>query len=173
MVQCLNCEPVIQIDGNKNNPGKTSPLAGDSIVDQFLDVPYAQLPARQLRFKKSQNRFRTIQMNYNAFNFPPAFPNIQTNLSLGLSTPRISERCLYLIIWTPSEASPDSRKAVLYWIYGGGLRCGPCGSGRSRLCLGPHGLPTFFYQFGDKSFLQIQESPFAQGDFRCAELLIE
>ena len=38
--------------------------------------------------------------------------------------PRQSEDCLYLNIWTPAQATAESKLPVLFWIHGGAFMHG-------------------------------------------------
>ncbi|CAL1262228.1 unnamed protein product [Larinioides sclopetarius] len=116
----FSCEPVVQIG--------SSYLYGQSIkywnyeVYQFLSVPYAQPPLGKLRFQKPMPIVSYPKI-LKAVNMPPdckqytVHPFPWYNFSSSKS-----EDCLYLNIWTPSDASSENRKAVMYWIHGGGFR---------------------------------------------------
>lgn len=45
----------------------------------------------------------------------------------GSSPPVESEDCLYLNVYAPSTPPPPGGRAVMYWIYGGGLQFGTAG----------------------------------------------
>ncbi|XP_035215914.1 acetylcholinesterase-1-like [Stegodyphus dumicola] len=94
------------------------------LVNQYLGIPYAKPPVDKLRFKKPEKIEEWISPR-NATKQPPAciqytpgpFPSYDDK-------PGKSEDCLYLNIWTPSNASDINTKAVFYWIYGGGFSHG-------------------------------------------------
>ncbi|GBM77079.1 Acetylcholinesterase-1 [Araneus ventricosus] len=154
-VQYLSCEPVIQIGKSK--------LIGQSVrlkereVNQFLSVPYAQPPIGQLRFKKPEP-ILNYPKELHAFNLPPACHQYtESPFPWYANSTHKSEDCLYLNIWTPSDASPANRKAVLYWIFGGGFRYGsirlPVYSGTPLAALGDIIVVTVNYRVGPFGFL--------------------
>ncbi|PRD33012.1 UNVERIFIED_CONTAM: Acetylcholinesterase-1 [Trichonephila clavipes] len=95
-------------------------------VQTYLGIPYAKPPLGDLRFRKPvsvdawtetliANRMPPACMQYTTYPFPWYDSN-----------PDKSEDCLYLNIWAPVDATEGSKKAVIFWIYGGG----PFGSNR-------------------------------------------
>ncbi|GIX69488.1 para-nitrobenzyl esterase [Caerostris extrusa] len=61
----------------------------------------------------------------NATCLPPTCPQYSSSLyPWYVNTSYQSEDCLYLNIWTPADASPENRKAVMYWIHGGAYKYG-------------------------------------------------
>ena len=92
-------------------------------VNAWLGVPYAQAPVRDLRWKAPQ----PISWSgvYNADRFAPAcFQDLRgSNINHYFGNEAISEDCLYLNIWAPSDAEPGERP-VIVWIFGGGLTVG-------------------------------------------------
>lgn len=112
------------IEGIQSNDGKTRIFKG---------VPYAQPPVGQLRFRRPQER-EPWQGVLPCKVFSPKCP--QADLTKegfyakefyenDLTT--MNEDCLYLNIWTPADATPESRLPVLFWIHGGAFMHG-CGS---------------------------------------------
>ena len=92
-------------------------------VNAWFGVPYAQAPVRDLRWKAPQ----PINWSgvYNADRFAPAcFQDLRgSNINHYFGNEAISEDCLYLNIWAPSDAAAGERP-VIVWIYGGGLTVG-------------------------------------------------
>ncbi|GBM77076.1 Acetylcholinesterase-1 [Araneus ventricosus] len=126
-------------------------------VNQFLSVPYAQPPIGKLRFKKPEP-IQNYPKEIYAFNLPPACHQYSGNtFSWFINSTYKSEDCLYLNIWTPSDASPANRKAVLYWIHGGGFKYGsiqlPLYSGIPLAALGDIIVVTVNYRVGPFGFL--------------------
>ncbi|GFT04602.1 acetylcholinesterase-1 [Nephila pilipes] len=89
-------------------------------VQTYLGIPYAKPPIGDLRFRKTvpvdswtetleANRMPPACIQYATYPFPWYDPE-----------PNKSEDCLYLNIWTPIDATAGSKKAVMFWIYGGG-----------------------------------------------------
>ncbi|GFT38159.1 acetylcholinesterase-1 [Nephila pilipes] len=98
-------------------------------VQAYLGIPYAKPPIGDLRFRKTvpvdpwtetleANRMPPACIQYATYPFPWYDPE-----------PNKSEDCLYLNVWTPIDATAGSKKAVMFWIYGGG----PFGSNRKHL----------------------------------------
>lgn len=113
--------------------GKTSPtvqindshIEGQEInflgrkVNQYLGVPYALPPVGPLRFKKPLP-VQSYTPLFQAITNPPDCSQFTTQpYPWYLNSTEKSEDCLYLNIWTPADASPSNKKAVLYWIHGG------------------------------------------------------
>ncbi|GBN28646.1 Acetylcholinesterase-1, partial [Araneus ventricosus] len=117
-----NCDPVVNI-GRTQMVGQ-SVYSGEGVVHQYLAIPYAEPPIGPLRFKKPLPR-KILPDLYLALNNPPvcwqrsAYPFPWYDPS-----PLKDENCLYLNIWAPENASPTNKKAVIYFIHGGGFRFG-------------------------------------------------
>ncbi|GIX69490.1 acetylcholinesterase-1 [Caerostris extrusa] len=122
MVEKLHCQNSVNI-GNSQIVGHTVYTNGNPVV-QFLGIPYAEPPTGPLRFKKPVPR-KIFTKIYFAINHPPScwqaseypFPSYDSHQ-------RNSEDCLYLNIWKPVDASQSNKKAVIYYIHGGGFRFG-------------------------------------------------
>ncbi|CAL1262222.1 unnamed protein product [Larinioides sclopetarius] len=116
------CEPVVDV-GKTQIVGR-SVYSGKSIVNQFLAVPYAEPPIGQLRFKKPVAR-KVLPSLYYALNNPPVcWQKSMYPFPWYDPSPLKDENCLYLNIWSPENASPTNKKAVIYFIHGGGFRFG-------------------------------------------------
>lgn len=114
-------------------------------VRQFLSIPYAQPPVQELRFLPPQP-LSTVDtlVNIDATQFPPSCPQFVTRAPsiynqyatawlptqfdqspvAGESLDTSSEDCLYLAIWTPSNASETSSLPVLFFMTGGAFTTG-------------------------------------------------
>lgn len=93
---------------------------GDTYV--FKGVPYAQPPIGDLRFAPPRE-----MEPWEDVLACDAFASCATQAPSMLVNTTPSEDCLYLNIWTPSDATPDSRLPVVFWIHGGGYFTG-CGT---------------------------------------------
>ena len=84
-------------------------------VDQWLGIQYAAPPLGDLRWRAPQDP-EVNQTLQQADEFAPT--------CLGLFGPGLSktvnEDCLYLDVFAPSDATPDSKLPVWYFIQGGG-----------------------------------------------------
>ncbi|HEX8469536.1 MAG TPA: carboxylesterase family protein [Brevundimonas sp.] len=100
-------------------------LKGDSDagIVRYLGVPYARPPVGDLRWRDPQPVGTWTDVR-DASRFAPACP--QTGVSMPGEPPSsTSEDCLYLNLWTPADAGPNSQPhPVIVWIPGGGLTNG-------------------------------------------------
>lgn len=95
-------------------------------VKAYLAVPFAKPPIGDLRFRKPVPVDAWTEI-LDATHFPPACIQYTTYpFPWYDSVSDKSEDCLYLNIWAPINAIEGSKKAVIFWIYGGG----PFGSNR-------------------------------------------
>ncbi|UYV78360.1 K02A2.6-like [Cordylochernes scorpioides] len=98
--------------------GTQHTVSGKSL-DVYLSIPYAQPPTGERRFKDPEP-ITNLPPQINATQFPPSCyqkgfkPEMHANKEM-------SEDCLFLNIWAPSNRS---NMAVLIHIYGGGFEIG-------------------------------------------------
>jgi acetylcholinesterase len=111
---------------------------------QFRSIPFAQPPTLSRRWLPPQ-KLSTSSQHYNSTTLPPSCPqfvssipslsstyfaegaminNGNDNHTSGLSGAATSEDCLYLAIWTPSQATPTAKLPVLFFMTGGGFQGG-------------------------------------------------
>ncbi|MHA8067444.1 carboxylesterase/lipase family protein [Aquirufa sp. ROCK2-A2] len=96
-------------------------------IEKFLGIPFAQAPIGDLRWKapKVMNPWAGIRP---AKEFGPSpmqakpQPFMYWSTEFLIPESPISEDCLYLNVWAPTNKS--KKKAVLVYIYGGGFRSG-------------------------------------------------
>ena len=85
----------------------------------------------------------------------PQVPGMMEQL-LGVDASHMSEDCLFLNVFAPADATPDSKLPVLYWIHGGAFLNG-AGSvawyDGSRLAARGHVVVTINYRLGALGFL--------------------
>jgi para-nitrobenzyl esterase len=95
--------------------------AKEGAVFTYKGVPFAGAPIEGLRWREPQpvkpwNGVRKVTR------FAPAC--MQDTVSMpGERPPAVSEDCLYLNIWTPTNRD-GARLPVFVWIYGGGYSSG-------------------------------------------------
>lgn len=134
--------------------GATSDL--ESGVTVYKGIPFATPPVGELRWTAPTSPANwTGILNATSFGADCA----QTYSALGLFSSGsydISEDCLYLNIWTPSNATSTSNLPVFLWIYGGRFEGGagsvPTYDG-SHLAAKDIVVVTFNYRMGPFGFL--------------------
>ncbi|KAJ4289125.1 hypothetical protein N0V90_011467 [Kalmusia sp. IMI 367209] len=122
-------KPTATIEGGIIIGTTTSLPSAPAAVNQFLGVPFAAPPKR---FYPPQDHQPWTQPLKTQERKPAciqefAFPQPVKNLTLELFNtppPEESEDCLYLNVFVPSTPAPKGGRAVLFWIYGGGLYFG-------------------------------------------------
>ncbi|ORY71342.1 Alpha/Beta hydrolase protein [Pseudomassariella vexata] len=90
-------------------------------ANYFFSIPYATPPVRKLRY--AAPRSYTVSFNRTLNATTAARSCIQFGTSFIESNVQ-SEDCLYLNIWTPTSATPDSNLPVRAWLYGGSKEAG-------------------------------------------------
>ncbi|XP_035225683.1 acetylcholinesterase-like, partial [Stegodyphus dumicola] len=126
-------------------------------VQAFLGVPFAEPPLGQLRFRKPRPAKEWSGVR-DATKMPPAC--IQFSFypfpSYDFKNDK-SEDCLYLNIWLPENTQASDRKAVMFWIYGGGFTLGsitkPEYDGRLLTLVGDVIVVSVNYRVGSLGFL--------------------
>jgi para-nitrobenzyl esterase len=90
-----------------------------------------------------------------AGSFAPQVPGMMEQM-MGLDVSQMSEDCLFLNVFAPSDANESSRLPVLYWIHGGAYLNGggtiPWYDG-SRLAQRGHVVVTINYRLGALGFM--------------------
>ncbi|GBM87231.1 Acetylcholinesterase-1, partial [Araneus ventricosus] len=127
-------------------------------VKQFLGVPFAKPPLENLRFLKPE-AVEAWSEPIECKDRPKAcvqYMETPFPWSMYPNDPNISEDCLYLNIWVPKDASPENKKSVLFWIYGGGFFMGSIRqeiyNGRVIAALGDVIVVTTNYRLGSLGF---------------------
>ena len=109
---------VMSADVYQTKYGPVIPQTLSTGLRVFRSIPFASPPVGKLRWAAPQPpKAWTTPRNTSAF------PSKCIQSATG--THRIgSEDCLYLYVYTSSEAHSGDRKPVLLWVHGGGLQTG-------------------------------------------------
>ncbi|WP_328460043.1 carboxylesterase/lipase family protein [Streptomyces sp. NBC_00448] len=131
----------------------------DRSITVYRGIPYAAPPVGPLRWRPPEPPAHGQEL-LRAGAFAPMCPQSPRDASrAGIDLP-MSEDCLYLNVWTPTNASCSGPLPVLVWIYGGGFRAGTGahprydGEGLARRGLV---VVTFNYRLGAFGFLATPE----------------
>ncbi|CAG2103293.1 unnamed protein product, partial [Medioppia subpectinata] len=120
-------------------------------INQFLNIPYAEPPIGNLRFGRPLP-FKAA-VNATIDGTKPGNSCYQTPNNPYLKQ---SEDCLVLNIWTPNTVQNTSEpKAVMLWLYGGGLNGGTIFGAYNGSYLASHDvvIVTVNYRLGKYGFL--------------------
>ena len=125
-----------------------SAVDDDTGVVSSLNVPFARPPIGTLRFSPPRPPDPWSPLVLDGTSFGPACA--QRNVT---EYPNQSEDCLQLNVWTPS-LNTSVKKAVLVWVFGGGLVSGSASSfdGTSLATTGDLVVVTTNYRLGALGF---------------------
>ncbi len=140
-------------------------------VTVFFGMPFAKRPVGDLRWKAPQLPAAWSGVRA-ATSFGPRCMQDTQSTDVVSRAPSISEDCLYLNVWTPSDAA-GKKLPVLAYIYGGGFQFGDGSESRyGGEAMAQKGIVvvTLNYRLGVFGFLALpeltQESPnHASGDY--------
>ncbi|XP_054165680.1 acetylcholinesterase-like [Oppia nitens] len=118
VINCIDVNTTSGVVRGQTIHAKNSVL--DTIVDQFLGIPYAIPPIGSLRFAKPQPIETPHKYIIDATK--------PSNSCMQITYPNqqliVSEDCLYLNIWSTKHKNTNKLKPVMFWIHGGGLTTG-------------------------------------------------
>jgi cholinesterase len=100
-------------------------------VSEYLGIPYAQPPVRDLRwaapvaYKAPSKAIDASKYGYSCLSSGSRPPANGTDLAaaMGVATDTQSEDCLYINVWAKPQTG-EKKKAVMVWIYGGAFIVG-------------------------------------------------
>jgi acetyl esterase/lipase len=123
LVHCLQAEqpPTVTLSSGVFQGLSTTIPNTKTTVNKYLSVPFAAPPLGSLRFAPPQPAPNSTEVR-KADKQPPAC--IQNGGNSALSE---NEDCLYLNVFMPSANSNDGGRAVMIWLFGGGLQSGSAG----------------------------------------------
>ncbi|XP_072554687.1 carboxylesterase 3 [Paramormyrops kingsleyae] len=102
----------------------------EKVVQQYLGIPFARPPVGPLRLAAPQPPLAwegvrdATQQPAMCIQNPAILAEISRMLNMNVSESPVSEDCLYLNVYTPSDRSAEERLPVMVWIHGGGLAFG-------------------------------------------------
>ncbi|XP_006459019.1 hypothetical protein AGABI2DRAFT_115977 [Agaricus bisporus var. bisporus H97] len=127
--------------------------------DFFGGIPYAEPPLGDLRLKPPVLKKHLDSVTFDASNFGLAC------LQPDVPTSSVSEDCLTINIFRPSNVRPETKLPVLFWTYGGGFQAGSSSMFNGSLIVNrsiERGTPliyvNFNYRLGPLGFPQGQEA---------------
>lgn len=110
--------------------GQVIGFVGEYGSHAWLGIPYAKAPTGRLRWRAPQppeprqDTLQALRFGSPCVQYASAFGGVTTEKP---GTPVGNEDCLYLNIWAPKNAQPNSGLPVMLWIHGGGNTIGEGG----------------------------------------------
>ena len=141
--------------------GKEETLPDGRKYNVFKGIPYAEPPLGELRFKKPIPP-KSLPKTIDAYEWPSPCQQVLLFPEGSILNTNVSEDCLYLNIWTPSDVMATDRLIpVIFYIHGGGLIWGS-GSWKDVLgdVIATHGDVVFVnlnYRYFDYQSKQLPE----------------
>lgn len=144
--------------------GSVAGLTTASGVRVFKGIPFAAPPIGPLRWKAPQpvNKWDDVRKadQFSSVCVQPSGGRARLNVSVDLpDSPKTSEDCLYLNVWT-AAVSPSERRPVMVWIFGGayteGAGSSPHNDGEALARKGVV-VVTFNYRLGPFGFFSHPE----------------
>uniref|UniRef100_A0A672NEM6 Carboxylic ester hydrolase n=1 Tax=Sinocyclocheilus grahami TaxID=75366 RepID=A0A672NEM6_SINGR len=102
----------------------------EKLVEQYLGIPFAQPPVGPLRLAAPgpvqgwEGIRNATQHPSICLQNPDILPIVAKSMKLDFTPTGVSEDCLYLNVYTPSQRSESDKLPVMVWIHGGALVMG-------------------------------------------------
>ncbi|KAI1478967.1 alpha/beta-hydrolase [Daldinia eschscholtzii] len=124
-------------------------------VNYFYSIPYAKPPVGERRFAPPEPYYNSCGI-INATAPAPACIQFSDLFGEHAAT---SEDCLFLDIWTPVSATPDSKLPVKVWIYGGSNEGGGISDPTYNGCFSAEDsiVVSINYRLGPLGFLALSD----------------
>nr|XP_023682879.1 fatty acyl-CoA hydrolase precursor, medium chain-like [Paramormyrops kingsleyae] len=122
--------PVVSIKNGTLRGRYVTADGTEKVVQQYLGIPFARPPVGPLRLAAPQPPLAwegvrdATQQPAMCIQNPAILAEISRMLNMNVSESPVSEDCLYLNVYTPSDRSAEERLPVMVWIHGGGLAFG-------------------------------------------------
>ncbi|CAL8238813.1 unnamed protein product [Lota lota] len=122
--------PLVSLKNGKVRGGYVSVKGTEARAKQYLGIPFARPPVGPLRLAAPQPAEAWEGERDGTWQPPmciqdPAFVSLVSKMmSIKVTSPEVSEDCLYLNVYTPAGAVAGDKLPVMLWIHGGGLTIG-------------------------------------------------
>ncbi|CAL8374357.1 unnamed protein product [Arctogadus glacialis] len=122
--------PLVSLKNGNVRGGYVSVKGTEARAQQYLGIPFARPPVGPLRLANPQPA-EAWEGERDGTRQPPmciqdpAFVSLVSKImSIKVTSPDVSEDCLYLNVYTPASAVAGDKLPVMLWIHGGGLTIG-------------------------------------------------
>lgn len=114
--------PIVKVEGGKLQGAAAT---GNAPVQIFRGIPYAKPPVGELRWREPQSLEKWHGVRA-ADEFGPRCMQKHMWDDMFFRSPKASEDCLYLNVWTPANLGKgaSAKLPVLVYVYGGGFVAG-------------------------------------------------
>uniref|UniRef100_A0AAR2JHH3 Carboxylic ester hydrolase n=1 Tax=Pygocentrus nattereri TaxID=42514 RepID=A0AAR2JHH3_PYGNA len=127
---CADSGPVVVLKHGSLRGQYVTVKGSEKAVEQYLGIPFAQPPVGPLRLSAPKPA-EPWEGERDATQHPPlclqdldVMESVSKIMALSFIPPTVSEDCLYLNVYTPSQRSAAEKLPVMFWIHGGGLYMG-------------------------------------------------